>query len=266
VATPLDYAIVHGRPDLHDRLQKEGLPTEIGSRMMWHEGPVLSGATTALGLALGCVNQNAPAFDLSRTMKPRPCLRDIFPWGELVCECTLVALMGLVLMHHSEKLNSAYLAVKSECDGNKLLASADVVQLGKEKGDLIKKLESLHSFIDSRITWTTYIRGMAASLPANIQLRTWEGVNAMPVPGRGGSKAKKSLQFAASAPLTPEGAVPPEVAKFLTHLRTQPLLKRDFPHAELAAIRPTEGKNDKNGTVDFTIVCQPGEGKAGGGK
>ena len=103
MATPLDYAIVHGRPDLHDRLQKEGLPTEIGARMIWHEGPALGGATMALGLALGCLNQTAPAFDLSRTMKPRPSLRDIFPWGELACECTLMALMGLVLVHHSEK-------------------------------------------------------------------------------------------------------------------------------------------------------------------
>lgn len=185
MATPLDYAIVHGRPDLHDRLQKEGLPTEIGTRMVWHETPALDGAAAAYGLAMGCINQNAPAFDLSRTMKPRPLLRDIFPWGELACECMLMAGMGLVLLNHSERVSSTYLSVKNECEGNKLLASLDAAKLTKEKTDLKKRLESLHNFLDSRVTWTTYTRGIAASLPANVQLTQWNGVSAM-ASGRGG--------------------------------------------------------------------------------
>jgi hypothetical protein len=264
MSTPLDYAIVHGRPDLHDRLQKEGLPTEIGARMIWHDDPAFGGATIALGLAFGCLNQVAPAFDLSRTMKPRPSLRDIFPWGELACECTLMALMSLVVVHHSERLNSVYLSVQSECEGNKILASADVVRLEKEKVELTKKLDSLHKFIDSRVVWTTYTRGISTLLPANIQINNWDGSSALSAGGKG--QGLKSLKLAAIAPLTADGAIPPEVGKFVKLLRTQPLLKRDFSDAELTGIRPTQAKGSKAGQADFTIVCNASGSKKKGGK
>ena len=93
---PLDYAVVHGRAELHERLQKEGLPTEIGTRMVWREEPALNGATVAMGLALGCVNQTNVAFDLSHSMKPSASLRDIFPWGELACQCAIDDSDGVV--------------------------------------------------------------------------------------------------------------------------------------------------------------------------
>ena len=264
MSTPLDYAIVHGRPDLHDRLQKEGLPTEIGVRMIWHDDPVLGGAATALGLALGCLNQTGPAFDLSRTMKPRPSLRDIFPWGELASECMLMALMSLIVVHHSEKVAAAYLSVQSQCEGNKILASSDAIQLEKEKADLTKKLDSLHKFVDSRITWTTYIRGITACLPANIQINSWQGDGALVVGGKG--QGFKSLKLAATAPITPAGTMPPEVAKFIRLLRTQPLLKRDFPQAELTSIRQTQTKGDRPGKTELTIICNAIEAKNKGAK
>jgi hypothetical protein len=253
MSTPLDYAIVHGRPDLHDRLQKEGLPTEIGVRMMWHDDPPLGGATIALGLAIGCLNQTSPAFDLSRTMKPRPSLRDIFPWGELVCECTLMALMSLIVVRHSEKVNAAYLSIQSQCEGNKILVSADVAQLEKEKADLTKKLDSLHKFIDSRVTWTTYIRGIANSLPDNIQIISWQGDGGAGAGGKGAGA--KQLKLSAIAPLTAKGALPPEVDKFVKLLRATPLLKRDFPQAELTGIRQSQSSNEL-AKADFTILCK----------
>lgn len=265
MSTPLDYAIIHGRPDLHDRLQKEGLPTEIGARMVWHETPALSGTTAAFGLALGCLNQSAPAFDLSRTMKPRPLLRDIFPWGELATECLLMAGLGLVLLHHSEKLSATYMAVKSECEGNKLLASSDAAKLTKEKIALKKKLEALHSFLDSRVTWTTYTRGIAAALPANIEITQWQGTSPLAV-GRGGGP--KMLKLSAFSPLMPDKTVPPQVAQFVKSLRTDPLMQRDFPSSEITSLRPIEPKDDKSGekkagAVDFTIVCLSSKGKGG---
>jgi hypothetical protein len=277
MSTPLDYAIVHGRPDLHDRLQKEGLPTEIGARMVWHDGPVFGGATAALGLALGCLNQNAQAFDLSRTMKPRPLLRDIFPWGELVCECTLMAGMGLVLMQHSEKVNAAYLSVRNQCEGNKTLALSTMADLQKEKTELKSKLDSMHGFLDSRIAWTSYIRDIASILPANIELNGWQGNNVMAI-GKAGSKNKRALQFTGSAPLAANAPVPPEVAKFLKSLRTNPLIKRDFASTEITNIKPVEAKaakpgeklagkvGEKAGTVEFTIVCRPEAAKKKGAK
>jgi hypothetical protein len=267
MSTPLDYAIVHGRPDLHDRLQKEGLPTEIGVRMVWHEGPALGGEATAFGLAIGCLNQNAPAFDLSRTMKPRPLLRDIFPWGDLAWGAVLMVFMALAIAHRSEKLDAAYLAVRAQCDGNKILAAAsDTAQLTQEKANLSKKLESLHKFMDSRVMWTTHSRGVSTCLPANVQLSLWDGDSPMAGVGKAKSGGSKSLKLVAKAPLLPNGTVPPDVRKFLGALRMQPSLKRDFTRVEITGIRPNEAKDGKSGTVDFTIVCQPSGGKGAGAK
>jgi hypothetical protein len=263
MSTPLDYAIVHGRPDLHDRLQKEGLPSEIGVRMVWHEGPALGGAATALGLAIGCLNQNVPAFDLSRTMKARPLLRDIFPWGDLAWGGVLMVFMALALAQRSEKLDAAYLAVRAQCDGNKILAaSSDTAKLTQEKSDLSKKLDSLHKFMDSRVLWTTHTRNVAACLPAKVQLSQWDGDSAMTSKSKQGA-GSKSLKLAATSPLLPNGTVPPDVRKFLGALRMQPALKRDFGSIEITGIRPNEAKEGKPGTVDFTIICQAGGGKGG---
>ena len=113
-------------------------------------------------------------------------------------------------------MNSAYLSVQSQCDGNKILASADVAKLEKEKTDLTKKLDSLHQFLDSRVTWTTYTprhlslpAGQYSTQPVGKERARWRL-------GKGkAEQSKKSLQLAATAPLTANGAVPPEVGKFV---------------------------------------------------
>jgi hypothetical protein len=253
--TPLDYAIVHGRSDLHERLQKEGLPTEIGARMLWHEGPELSGATTALGLALGCVNQTDVAFDLSRSMKPSASLRDIFPWGELACQCALMVLMGLFLVHRNEQVHSACTSVQIQCDGNKVLASSDILKLEAEKKSLTLKIQSLHQFLDSRVTWTTCVRDVESRLPANFQLTGLQAASPLDMGGK--SAGKKSLRFAATVPLLPRGAVPPDVFKFVGVLRDDPALKRHFPLIELGSISQSTamGKVETEPLAAFTINC-----------
>ena len=263
IAAPLDYVVIHGRPDLHERLQKEGLPTEMGARMMWHDGPELSGATMAFGLALGCASQSVRAFDLSRNMKPRASLREIFPWGELVGECVLVALMGLMLAHHSEKTYEEYSKAKIECDGNRILALSDMAALEKEKKDLTTKLTSLHKFLDSRITWTSCTRAIADCLPSTIELKKWQGNNNTM---GGGKTSAKSVQLLATV-LTSDGMMPPEVAKFVAALRRHPVMKEDFPQIELQGLKQgragksTNKDKDPGATVGFTINCQAGKGK-----
>lgn len=251
----LDYALVHGRPDIHERLQQDGLPTDMGARMLWRDAPELNGPTTAFGLALGCLNQTTPAFDLSRWIKPRALLRDIFPWGELACECTLMVLMGLLLAHGNESVHAAYSAAKVQCGKNKVLASASATQLEKEKKELTKKLEAAHQFLDSRILWTTYLRDMASRLPEKIQISQFQGLATLDAAG----KVKKSLQIAATSSLTSNGAVPPEVGKFLAALRDCPPIKRDFSQIDLTGIRQANSGNSKDG-AGFTIVGQPGGG------
>jgi hypothetical protein len=258
--TPLEYAIVHGRPELHERLQKEGLPTEVHARIIWHDGPELSGAATAFGLAIGCLNQTASAFDLSRMVKPRASLRDIFPWGELVVQCALMILMALILARQDSQSCAAYTAARLECGQNKILASSNVADLEREKKSLADKINALHQFLDSRVTWTSYFRDVANRLPPTIRLCDFQGSVATDTTGKGG--ARKSLRFSAAVRLLPRGAVPPEVFKLVASLRGDPTMKRNFPSVELGNIQPgrdSGAKDDKGTNAGFTIVCQTGK-------
>jgi Tfp pilus assembly protein PilN len=250
--TPLEYAIVHGRPELHERLQKEGLPSEIGTRMVWHEGPALCPETMAFGLALGCVDQTDTGFDLSRFMKPQASLRDIFPWGALACECVLVALMGLCLLNRNEQVRAACTAAQMRCDGNKVLASSDVPKLEAEKKILTQKIDSLHQFLDSRMIWTSNLHKIMQQFPPSIQLTTLSGGSGLPAAGPG----RRALTLGATVNLLPRGAVPPAVFKLIASMRTDPLMKQSFDKIELGTI--TQSGTAANGDVKagFSVTCQ----------
>jgi hypothetical protein len=257
MATPLDYVIVHGRAELHERLQNEGLPTEIRTRMLWYEGPALCGATTALGLALGCLNQTELAFDLSRLMKPTASLRDIFPWGELACECAIIALMGLLLAHQNEQARSKCAAAQMLCDGSKVLAASDIAQLENEKKGLTQKIASIHQFLDSRVLWTSHVRDIATRLPASIQLTSFQGSSPLDFGGKGA--ARKTMSLGAAVALLPRGAVPPDVFALVAALRGDPLLKPNFPQVELGSISQSQKVGKNEAKARFTIACQGGK-------
>lgn len=265
--TSLDYVMIHGRADLHESLQKEGLPTELGARVIWKEGPDASSATIALGVALGCLNQNAAAFDLSRHVKPPASLRDIFPWGELAAEVAVVALMGLVLARESTQLNAVRAAAQAACSQNKILASAKPADLKDEKKVLTQKIEAVHDFLGTRVTWTPYPRDITSILPANIRINRLNGTSpfaSKKIKKRG---RKKEFTITAESPMMSDGTVPPEIGDLLVEMRKHPLLKRDFPLVRLSSLKQyTEGGSKGVALAAFTIVCKPDPtGAAAGG-
>ena len=97
IESALDFAILYGREDLKERLQEEEFPTNMGTRVLWHDGPALDNAAMAQGLAIGLPRAGRKAFDLARVLKPRPSIREIFPWGELAFGVLLIATMGGIL-------------------------------------------------------------------------------------------------------------------------------------------------------------------------
>ena len=213
--TPLDYAIVHGRADLHERLQKEGLPSEIGTRMIWREGPRLSPETMALGLALGCVDQTDAGFDLSRLMKPKASLRDIFPWGELACECVLMVLMGLCLCTETSKCGRP--APPRRCDATETRSSPPSRRRqvgGREKESdaedrIAASIPRQPRDLDETTFTTSCERFPAEHSTDDVSRRL--GAGRSPGPG------KRSPATGGGGELAPRGAVPPAV--FQTHRR-----------------------------------------------
>jgi hypothetical protein len=263
----LDYVMIHGRTDIHARLQKEGLPTELGARVIWSDGPAADGATTAYGLALGCLNENAATFDLARLMKPPASLRGIFPWGELACQAAILLLMGLILSHQSGQLTAACAAARAECNRNKILASATTAELTNEKRVLTQKITAIQCFLGSRIPWTAYTRDMTSLLPANVRLLQISGASPFAAGNSRGGGKKNVFTMAAESPLAADGTVPREIGDLLVSLRRHPLLVRDFPKVQLTGVKQGQAKSAKGaGAASFSIVCQPGAGGASGKK
>jgi hypothetical protein len=259
--TTLDYVMVHGRADLHETLQKEELPSELGTRVLWNEGPKADSSTIAYGLALGGLSQNAATFDLARLMKPHPSLKDIFPYGELAIQCAMMLFMALILAHQSRKLDAANLATNVECSRNKILATAKASDLMTEKKVLTEKVKALHGFLNTRIPWATYTRDIATLLPPNVRINQFTGVCALPNAKSGGGGSKQSLRLVGEAAVVKEGKTPPEVGNLLVMLRNHPRIKRDFPNIQLSDVKQGQSKAGKDSVAmpaaNFSIVCLP---------
>ena len=187
-----EYAIIHGRPDLHERLQQEQFPSNMETRVLWREGPELDAAATAFGLALGCLAQNAKAFDLSRSLKARPSLWEIFPWGDLAFTAVLVACAGLFLGAHATKLDDSYATATAQSSRYKCLSSAEPGSLEQETKDLEKKIEAVRKFLDTRILWTSYTADLSARLPANAVLNHFDAHCGLDIGGRAAGRNRPS--------------------------------------------------------------------------
>lgn len=257
----LEYAVIHGRPDLHEGLNESQLPTQLGVRVVWQEGPAYSGAAMAFGIAAGCLEGDAKAFDLSRQMKARPSILDIFPWWDFSYAALLVAWLGLTLFAHKVKLQEDYLAVRMQSSSHESLVSGDSKDLAKKTEYLEKKVEAVYKYLDSRMLWTDYTRDIADRLPKEAVLSTFTGEWIM-VSGRKKSRReKKSLLFRAGVPQQDDGSTPLAIDEYLKELRNDPLLKEKFGMIELTDIKRSLSRDRKTSVAAFTILCLPGKKK-----
>jgi hypothetical protein len=276
IEAPVDYALIHGRPDLHERLQREQFASAVETRVIWHEGPSLDNAGVASGLALGCLAQDIKAFDLSRTLKARAPIKEIFPWGELGLATGLMGCMGVVLGAHAMKLDESYVALRAQNSQHVCLASGDVTSLERDKKALEGKIASVRSFVGKRFLWTTYIRDISERFPSNADLDGFGGRNPLDASGNSQTGAG-SLDLRGTAPLTAEGAIPHNIDAFLGELSKDPLWKRGFTSIVTDIKLPQFGKGNRQSgkkkdelRLNFSIVCTGGPGgaasPAGGGK
>ncbi len=260
----VDAVLLHGRSDLRAAIEAEEFRQQVGIPLVWSGAPELDDRATAWGLALGCLAQQPEdAFDLSRSMKPRLSLREIFPWGELAVQAALVVGMLLFLAWHSRALDEALVPVRLEIAQRAWLENVQQPQLQKEKQELEQKVESIRRFVGTRIIWTEYTRDIAERLPTTATLVSFTGQCEMEAPGKQVViRPKKSFVVRASALIDEDGATPKEVDRFLTALRGDPLLMRDFPLVNLADIKFFQPNITADASSLFTVVCLP---KATGG-
>ncbi len=266
VESPLDGVILHGRPDLSRLLDVDWVQQEMGAEVKWFDGPALDDSQVAFGLALGCLGNNQTAFDLSRSLKPRASLREVFPFREAVLQAALLLCMALLLLARSGSLTSSRQAVAAENARRPWMAAMQTVQLENEKNQLLQRVAAVQKFVDTRVTWSYHARELAGSLPANVFLTSFQGVSEL---GSGGkkravAKPKKSLVLHGAAFVPPDGSIPHEIDRFLDLVREHPAIRRDFPVVELADLKQSQLVGDNAAIAFFTVVCVPKGGQATG--
>lgn len=261
IDTSPDVVVVYGRPDLREQLTGAEFGEKADAPVVWAEGPGLAGAGAAYGLALGCLTQQSDeAFDLSQSLKPSPTLWQIFPYGEAAVQLALVLCLALFLLARSSHVQQALVPVQTEITQRAWLTPKQQGDLQKEQQDLTHRVDAIRKFVGSRILWTTYTHDIAARLPAQAALVSFQGMNELEQMGKGagsGVKPKKSFLLRATAPISKNGSTPKEVDQFLASLRGHPLLQRDFPVVELADLKWFQPNKGAPADALFSIVCLP---------
>jgi len=268
--TPLDYALIHGRADLHKQLQEEQLPSEMETRVVWHEGPEFSGESISLGLAMGCLSQDIKAFDLSKTLKAKPPIKEIFPWGELGFTAVLLGCMGIVMFSRSMKLDETCVRARAENSQHSCLINADIGRLEKEKKSLENRVNAVRNFTETRMLWSTYGYDTAVRLPANAEINTFAGRNSLAC-STGGKNAKTTagggvFRLRGTAPLNKDGSIPKSIEAFLNAIPKDSQWKKDFAGIKTEFKLPPAGANAQ-AVVDFSVtgVCSKKAAAKGGG-
>lgn len=260
VESALDAVIVHGRGDLRASLEADSLRQELGLRLTCVEGPALDDAAVAYGLAVGCLDAVPETFDLARTVKPPPRLRELVPWGEAAVVAALVFCMGLFLNVRRESLAGSYAAVRDQNAGQKWLAAVSDGQLVRERQDLGARADAVQWFLATRVVWSACARDVAARLPADAKLTLFDGKSELAAPGlpKGGAAGpQKKLLLNGVAPVVRDRAVPPQIDTFLESLRAHPRLRRDFPAVELSGIQALPATGTTPPVAAFTVVGLP---------
>ncbi len=167
--------------------------------------------------------------------------------------------MALFLFNRYGSLQESHAAVQAQNAENSRTASMQEALLEQEKSDLARKVAAVQEFLGTRMLWTNYERQLAECLPANAILTSFLGECELKTADkqRGQSKPKRSLALQGTVLLRQKGLMPQEIDVFLDKLRASPILKRDFPVVELAALKPRQSLVNEPPAVSFTVLCLP---------
>ena len=259
IESNFDVVMIHGREDLQRVVDYTWLLQQLAVEVHWVGSPALDPNGIAFGLALGCLKQTGRDFDLARTVKPVATLRELFPWREVAVHCALLCGLGWYLYDRLLELRHSHEMLQIQYAGSPQLATATETDLERERKELLEQVSAIKAFCDSRVVWTSFTRDLAARLPQRLALTAIQGESPLERPGKKKKKGttKKSLVLRGSVHIPLGGSVPRGIDDLLNSLRSDPLLKDEFPTIELAEFRRARGGS----TADFTVVCLPKNSK-----
>jgi hypothetical protein len=254
-----DAVLIHGRPDLSEVLDTESVKATFGVPTQHFPDPAYEGSSIAEGLALGAL-EGEEAFDLSRELKPRPPVWQIFPVGDVALQVALLVCITLFLSSKYEAAQNAQRLLKAEAAKHAWIAKVDAGKLEKEKKELEAKITAVKDYLDTRILWTHYTRDSSARLPDALVLRSLSGQCEFESAKGVKTKPKKSLSLKLSAPIPSGQSMPREIDTYLERLRRDADLQRDFPNVELADLKWNQPMaKGATALAEFTVNCLPND-------
>jgi hypothetical protein len=257
VEEPPELVMLHGRPDLERSQDSVESPTRlVGARRF--PGPGLDDAAIAFGLALGC-QQDVQGFNLSRSLRPRGTLAALVPWRQLVAQAGILALATFLLGQHQAELGRMLADSRQRQASYTWLEKRPVSDLDAERSRLSAQVETIRTFLETRILWTACIRDLADRLPENMALASLDGHAERVAPGKKAAAGGRLLTLRLEAPIPTGTTIPAEVDSLLASLRSSPSLKTSLPGVKLSALKWGLEESTHRPIASFSILCSPEE-------
>lgn len=255
IESSLDAVMIHGRDDLQRLLDVGEMRVQLGTDINWLAGPSLDNGEIASSLAFGCTGENDSTFDLARTLKRKTTLWELFPVREALLQAALLLLMAWFLIYRTQCVNHDCAELARE-NIQTIDPSRTQAELEEQRNNLQQQVSGVRSFLKNRLIWTAFERELAAGLPDNVYLTSFQGSSALASNGkRRSGNSSLVLRGAVSIPQT--GLIPHEIDRLLNTLRDNTMLQRAFPVVELAALKRLNNASNNTSTAMFTVVCLP---------
>ncbi len=97
LSTPIDTVFIHGRPDLKLAIDHDAFHKRTGAQIVRTDSPDFDLPCAALGVALNNPLTDNHGPNLARELRAEVPIREIFPWGDLAFQGTLVVAVSLLL-------------------------------------------------------------------------------------------------------------------------------------------------------------------------
>ncbi len=258
ITPPIDLVVVHGRSEL-TLTQDAGVFRErTGARLIRCPEPSYDVGAAAMGVALTNAPYDVDGHDLAREITPAMTVSDVFPWGEVGLHGVLLGAVSLFLMGTAAETEGRLKTTALELKASSWLKDQNQAKLATEKVAIEERQKTISTFRNSRVAWSTPLRTIAAAAPDDTVLMTLTGVAELDSSTKSsGGKPKKQLVMSFTTPLSEDGSVPPEIDGFLTTLREEPAIKRNFPLIEISGLQASPAKPGNLRVASYSVICLP---------
>ena len=244
------------KDDLPGRLEEE-----TGMTVLAAGGDGATEGQYSLALALSARDGKDGTLDLTRSLRPPPSIREIFPWKLASLILFLIGCTAFLLLDKSAALGSEYANLKGQSASRRWAGPLTTEAINSERKTLSAEVGAVRRFVSTRIVWSNYLRDLPTRLPPNACLsRIWASCELADMSKKKQKrKAKQFMTLSGMARFSDRAEAPKEIDAFLESLRGVELLKRDFPLVRLAEI--TWRKQGDSEIAMFTVLALPKKGK-----